>query len=119
MSGGLRRRRRAVPQDASVAAAVTARGTSDGVSVCGNHPTPSGNGGGDGPRQHQKTMISSDPTRLRRPSTKTTSDLVALEAFADPVALGSSSSDILPPIHVYAFHDYCFMSTTYTIYVFY
>jgi hypothetical protein len=41
-----------------------------------------------------------------RPLTKTTSDLVALEGFADPLALGSSSSDVLPPIHVYAFHDY-------------
>jgi hypothetical protein len=28
------------------------------------------------------------------------------EAFADPVALGSSSSDVLPPIRVYAFHDF-------------
>jgi hypothetical protein len=48
----------------------------------------------------------SDPARLGRPSTKTTSDLVASEAFIDPVALGSSSNDVLPPIRVYAFHDY-------------
>ena len=52
-------------------------------------------------------MISSDPARLGRPSAKTTSfDLVASEAFANPVALGSSSSDVLPQIRVYAFHDY-------------
>jgi hypothetical protein len=37
---------------------------------------------------------------------KTTTDLVALEAFADLVALGLSSSDVLPPICVYTFHDY-------------
>jgi hypothetical protein len=51
-------------------------------------------------------MVSFDPACLGRPSTKTTADLVASEAFADPVALGSSSSDVLPPIHVYAFHNY-------------
>jgi hypothetical protein len=61
---------------------------------------------GDRPWQHPKTMISSNMARLGRPSTKTTSDLVALEAFADPIALRSSSSDVLPLIHVYAFHDY-------------
>jgi hypothetical protein len=51
-------------------------------------------------------MISSDRACLGRPSTKTNSDRVASDAFADPVALGSSSSGVLPPIHVYAFHDY-------------
>jgi hypothetical protein len=51
-------------------------------------------------------MISSDLAYLERPSTKTTSDLVASEAFADPVALGSSSSDVLLSICVYVFHDY-------------
>jgi hypothetical protein len=71
-----------------------------------NRLTPSDDGGGDRPRQHSKTMFSSDLARLGRPSTKTTSDLVALEVFADPVALGSSSSDVLPPIRVYVFHDY-------------
>jgi hypothetical protein len=50
-------------------------------------------------------MISSDPVRLACPSTKTTSNLVASEAFADLVALGSSSSDILQLIRVYIFHD--------------
>jgi hypothetical protein len=87
-SGGPRRHRKATPQGAS-----------------GNRPTPSGDGGGDRPRQHPKTMISSDPVRLGCPSTKTTSNLVASEAFADPVALGLSSSDILQLIHVYIFHD--------------
>jgi hypothetical protein len=51
-------------------------------------------------------MIFSDLARLMRPSMKTTSDLVASQAFAAPVALMSSSSDVLPPIRVYAFHDY-------------
>ena len=51
-------------------------------------------------------MISSDPVRLGCPSTKTPSNLVALEAFADPVALGSSYIDVLTPIRVYGFHDY-------------
>jgi hypothetical protein len=51
-------------------------------------------------------MISSEPTRLGCPSMKTTSDLVASKAFVDLVALGSSSTDVLPPIRVYAFHDY-------------
>jgi hypothetical protein len=67
---------------------------------------PSGDGGGDRFRQHPYTMISSNRMRLEHPSMKTTSDLVALEAFAYLVALGSSSSDILPLIRVYAFHDY-------------
>jgi hypothetical protein len=51
-------------------------------------------------------MISSDPACLGHPLTKTTFDLVASEMFANPVALGSSSSVVLPPIRVYAFHDY-------------
>jgi hypothetical protein len=67
----------------SVAVAVTARGTS---------------GNGDRLWQHSKTMISSDPMHLRRPSLKTTSDLVALDTFAYPVALGSSTNDVLPLI---------------------
>jgi hypothetical protein len=72
----------------------------------GNRPMPSSDGGGDRPRHHPKTMISSGPAHLGRPLTKTTSDLVASEAFADPKSLGSSSSDVIPPIYVYAFHDY-------------
>jgi hypothetical protein len=107
MSGGPKRRRRAATQDSSDTATVTAQGTSGSTSVCGgNRPTPSGDGGGDRSWQHLKAMISFNLAYLRRPSTKTTSDLVASDAFVDPVALGSSSSDILPPIHVYAFHDY-------------
>ena len=51
-------------------------------------------------------MISSNPVCLQCPSTKITSDLVASEAFIDPVALGSSASDLLPPTPVYAFYDY-------------
>jgi hypothetical protein len=70
---------------------------SGNVSVCGgNRPKPSGEGGSYRPRQHQKTMISSDPVRLGCPSTKTTFDMVVSEAFTDSVALGSSSSDVLP-----------------------
>jgi hypothetical protein len=91
------------PQDVSIAAVVIAQRTGGGVSVC---PTPSGNGGGDRPRQHPKMIISSDSICLGRFSTKTTSDLVALKAFADPGALGSSSSDVLPLVLVYALHDY-------------
>lgn len=103
VSGGPRRCRRAAPQDASIAVTVTARG----AGVCGgNRPTPSSDGGGDRPRRHPKTMISSDPVRPGRPSMKTTFDLVTSEAFTDPVVLGSSSSDILPLIRVYAFHNY-------------
>jgi hypothetical protein len=79
-------------------AVVTARGKSGGASVCGgnrptpsdvasvcggNHPTPSGDGGDDHPRQHPKVMISFDPAHFGRPSMKTTSNLVALETFAD------------------------------------
>jgi hypothetical protein len=51
-------------------------------------------------------MISSNPVCLGRPSIKITSDLVASEVFADPVALGPSSSDVLPPIRVYGLHDF-------------
>jgi hypothetical protein len=70
--------------------------TSGSASICGgNCPKPSGDGGGYRPRQHTKTMISSDPACLGCPSTKTTFDLVVSEASADPVALGSSSSDVL------------------------
>jgi hypothetical protein len=66
-SGSPRRRRGAAPQDASVASVVTARDTSGDTSVyTGNRLTLSGDGGGDHPRQHPKTMISSDPTRLGR-----------------------------------------------------
>jgi hypothetical protein len=57
----------------------------------GNRSTPSGDGGGDRLWQHPKSKISSDSMHLGRPSTKTTSDLVASEAFTDPMALGSSS----------------------------
>jgi hypothetical protein len=80
---------------------------SSDASICGgNRPTSSSDGGGDRLRQHPKTMISFDPAHLGHPSTETASDLVASEAFADLVALGSSSSDVLLPIHVYVFHDY-------------
>jgi hypothetical protein len=116
--GGPRRRRRVAPQDASVVATVTARATSSDVSVYGdNCPTPSGDGGGDRLWQHSKTMISSDPAHLGRPLTKTTSNLVALEAFADPVALGSSSNDVLPLIHVYVFHDYVYAYYLHYLYI--
>jgi hypothetical protein len=56
---------------------------------CTTHgrPTSSGDGGGDRLRQHPK-MIISDSTCLRHTSTKTTSNLVALKAFADRGALG-------------------------------
>jgi hypothetical protein len=116
-----RRRRRASPHGAIVAAVVTAQGTIGDVSACGgnrltpsdgarvcsvNRPTPCSNGGSDCSRQHPKTTISSDPACLGRPLTKTTSDLVTSEMFADLLALGSSSSDVLLPIHVYVFHDY-------------
>jgi hypothetical protein len=120
-SGGVRHERRPQTTSASGAARRERRGDRDCASVCGgnrptpsggpsvyggNRPTASGDGGGDRPRQHPKMMISSDPARLGRPSTKTTSNLVASEAFADPVALWSFSSDVLPPIRLYAFHDY-------------
>jgi hypothetical protein len=78
---------------------------SGSASVCGsNRPKLSGDGGGYRPRQHPKTIF--DPARLGRTSTEITSDLVVSETFADPVVLRSSSSDILPPIYVYALHDY-------------
>jgi hypothetical protein len=46
------------------------------------------------------------PDASRASIDEDTFDLVASKAFTDPMALGSSSSDVLPSTRVYAFHDY-------------
>jgi hypothetical protein len=74
-------------------------------------------GGHDRPWRHPTMTTSSYLMRLGCPPT-TTSDLMAFEASSDPVALGSSSDDnLLDPCLCLPWLR--FMSTTYTIYVFY